>query len=67
MAACSRKTLKKIHFCVFWTKRPFTGKFSKFRPERIHRDNDRRDVFKFRENWLTKISKIVHTAAEKGR
>jgi len=37
------------------------GHFSKFCPERIHGDTDRRAVFNFREIWLTKIGKIVHT------
>ena len=37
----------------FWKKRPHTGKFSKIRSERIHRDTDPRAVCKFREIWPT--------------
>jgi len=37
----------------FYRKTTPTRKFSKFSPERIHRDTDRRIVFKFREIWPT--------------
>jgi len=64
VAAWSRKTLKTIKFLSFFlVKRPLTGKFSKFCSKRIHRDTDRRVVFKFREIWLTEIGKIVHTVS----
>jgi len=54
--------LKKNQFFYdFVEKRPTMGKLSKFCSETIHRDTDRRVVFKFREIWLTEIGKIVHT------
>ena len=40
-------------FAFFWKKRLLTGKFLTFCSKRIHRDTDRRVVFKFREIWLT--------------
>jgi len=49
--------LKKIDFLAFLEKRPLTGNFSKFCSESIHRDTDRRVVFKFREIWLMEIGK----------
>jgi len=62
MAAWSHKTLKKIDFFAFLKeKRLRMGKFSKFCSNRIHRDTDRRAVFKFREIWPAKIGKIVRT------
>jgi len=53
MAAWSRKTMKKNHFCVFWNKRPVAGKFSKFCSDSFHRLTDWRIMFKFREIWPT--------------
>ena len=45
-------TLKKMDiFAFFLEKPPLTGNFSKFCSERIHRDTDRRVVFKFRDIW----------------
>jgi len=49
---------KNVPFCVFWNKRPLTGKLSKFCPESIHRDTDRRVVFTFREIWPTNLADI---------
>jgi len=54
MAAWSRKTLKNVEFFLFLEKRPLMGKLSKFCSERIHHFIDSRDVFKFREIWLTR-------------
>ena len=54
MAAWSRKTLRRIDFLPFLEKRPLTEKFLKFCSERIHRDTNRRVVFKFRETWLVR-------------
>ena len=44
---------KNSIFLLFLEKRLFTGKFSKFCSERIHRDTDRRFVFNFRKIWPT--------------
>jgi len=51
MAALSRKTLKKkkIKFLRLCRKTTPYGKISKFCSKRIHRDTDRRVVFKFHE------------------
>ena len=37
------------NFVRFFGKATFTGTFSKFCSERIHRDTDRRAMFKFRD------------------
>ena len=55
MAAWSHKT----------EKRPLSGKFSKFCSDRIHRDTDRRVVFKFREFDRREIGKIVRCLPDK--
>ena len=66
MAAWSRKTLKTFQiFEVFVEKRPLTGQFSKFCSKSVHRDVDRRVVFKSREIWPTEIGKIVHTVRDR--
>ena len=46
---------KQWQISAFFEKRPLIGKLSKFCSERIHRDTNRRVVFKFREIWLTEI------------
>jgi len=43
----------QINLTTCFEKLPLTGKFSKFCSERIHRDTDRRVVFKFHEIWST--------------
>jgi len=49
-AAWSRKIWGNLaKFCAFFGKATFTGTFSKFCSERIHRDTDRRAMFKFRD------------------
>jgi len=54
MAAWSRNTLKKKSFFAFLGKPTSYEKiFKKFCSERIHRDTDRRVMFKFREIWPT--------------
>jgi len=54
MVAGSRKKLSKFSlFEVFGEKQPLTEKFSKFCSDTIHRDTDRRVVFKFHEIWPT--------------
>ena len=48
------KDVEKIaNFARFLEKRRLMGKFSKFCSERIHRDADRRVLFKFRESLPT--------------
>jgi len=49
----SRKLPNFAFFDVFGEKRSLMGKCSKFCSELIHRDTDRRAVFKFREIWPT--------------
>jgi len=41
----------QINLTTCFEKLPLTGKFAKFCSERIHRDTDRRVVFKFHEIW----------------
>ena len=58
--------VEKSNFCVFFCeKRPRRRKFSKFCSERIHRLNDRRVIFKFREIGQREIGKIVRCLPEK--
>jgi len=58
MAAWSRKTLNKISnfFCVFlWKNDRLRENFQ----NSVHRNRDRRIMFKFREIWPTEIGEIV--------
>jgi len=51
LGAWSCKALKILEQNLPFEKTPLTGRFSKFWPERIHRDMDPRVVCKFREIW----------------
>ena len=62
MTAWSCKTLKKAFF-AFFGKTTLNGKIFKICSERIHRDADRRVVFKLREIWQTEVGKIVRTVS----
>jgi len=66
MAAWSRNSWKKCPLLAFiLEKRPFTGNFSKFYSERIHRDTDQRVMFKFRDIAWPEIGIVVHCLSDK--